>query len=103
MNSLTEKARKGEVRWRILQVLYHNSPSATKQEWITSAMLGLELQTDRSEVLKELAYLASERKRLVEPSDKGQLGVFWSLTSDGTDYVEYAVSELPGIPRPEAS
>lgn len=103
MNLMTERARKGEVRWRVLQILYANAPNATKQEWITGAMLGLELQTDRLEVIKELAYLASERKRLVEPIDKGTLGLFWVLTSDGVDYIEYNVSELPGIPRPEVS
>jgi hypothetical protein len=101
MGPLTEKIRRGEVRWRILQVLYTNTPNVTKQEWVVGALTGLELQTDRIEVLRELAYLAGDRKELVEEIDKGKLGIFWVLTSDGIDYMEYNIPEMPGVPRPE--
>lgn len=101
MSSITEKIRRGEVRWRILQTLYTNAPLPTKQEWVVGALVGLELQTDRLEVLRELAYLAG--KELIESNDRGDKGIFWVLTSDGTDYVECSVPELPGIPRPEES
>jgi hypothetical protein len=99
MSSITEKIRKGEVRWRILQTLYTNAPLVTKQDWVIGALVGLELQTDRLEVLRELAYLMG--KELVECIDKENKGVFWVLTPDGTDYTEYAIPEFPGIPRPE--
>jgi hypothetical protein len=99
MSSITDKARRGEVRWRILQTLYTNTPLPTKQEWIVGAVIDLELQSDRLEVLRELAYL--QGKELVECIDKGNKGIFWVLTPDGTDYVEYAIPEFPGIPRPE--
>jgi hypothetical protein len=99
MSSITEKIRKGEVRWRVLQTLYTNAPRPTKQDWVVTALVGLELQTDRLEVLRELSYLAG--KELAEATDKGDKGIFWTLTSDGTDYVEYNLPEMPGIPRPE--
>lgn len=101
MSSITEKIRKGEVRWRILQILYTNLPNVTKQDWIVGALIGLEIQTDRVEVLRELSYLASDRKELVESIDRGKLGIFWVLTSDGIDYMEYSIPEMPGVPRPE--
>lgn len=101
MGQLTEKIRKGEVRWRILQVLYTNTPNITKQEWIVGALIGLELQTDKAEVIRELAYLAGDGKDLVKAIDKGKLGIFWALTSSGIDYMEYNTPDVAGIPRSE--
>jgi hypothetical protein len=100
MGSLTEKFRREEIRWRILQTLYTNAPLPTKQEWVVSALCGLELQTNKAEVIGQLAYLAG--KSLVEIVDRGRNGIFGVLTPNGVDYVEYATPEVPGITRPEA-
>jgi hypothetical protein len=76
-NSLTEKFRREEIRWRILLTLY----------------------TNKDEVIGQVAYLAG--KELVEVVDRGRNGVFLILTPSGVDYCEYATPEMPGITRPE--
>jgi hypothetical protein len=98
-NSLTEKFRREEIRWRILLTLYTNAPLPTKQDWVVSAVVDLELQTNRDEVIGQVAYLAG--KELVEAVDRGRNGIFLVLTPNGVDYCEYATPELPGITRPE--
>lgn len=98
-NSLTEKFRREEIRWRILQTLYTNAPLPTKQDWVASAVVDLELQTNKDEVIGQVAYLAG--KDLIGTIDRGRNGIFYTLTPSGVDYCEYATPELPGITRPE--
>jgi hypothetical protein len=96
-----DQYRREEIRWRILQIVQISYPSQTKEGWIWKTLGDLQLLPTISELRKELGYL--REKGLVETQEiKHQLGADWmvKLTVQGVDYMEYAIPELPGIPRP---
>lgn len=94
-----EKAKREELRWRILRVLDAGRPEPVPETIILRALSDAALSATPSELRRELDYL--ENRKMVDIHGRGTSPVWTAeLTHLGVDLVEYTVPCNPGIARP---
>ena len=91
-----ERAKREQVRWRLLALLDAGRPIGVAETLLLGAIIEAMLPATPMEIRRELDYL--EEKGLVRVAR----GDVWTaeLTADGIDVVEYAAPVPVGIARP---
>ena len=94
-----ERAKREEIRWRILRALDAGRPEPLNELLLLRCLTDIDLPVSPHELRRQLDYL--EERELVEV--RGKEGSTWSvrLTRIGVDVVEYTVNCDPGIARPK--
>ncbi len=94
-----EKARREEMRWRILKVLDAGRPLPVAETLILTTLQDVSLPVSPHGLRRELDYLADRKLIIVQGRDTPT----WQacLTHYGVDLVEYSVDCFPGIARPK--
>jgi hypothetical protein len=92
-----EKARREELRWRILKALDAAQPIGTSETIVRNSVEPVVPDVTLIEVRKELDYLAERDLITVE---RRQVW-FAKINRYGIDVVEYTVDCHPGIARPK--
>ena len=93
-----EKARREEIRWRILKGLDAGRPYGVAESILLNLLTDINLAVSQNELRRELDYL--EDRKLVTISGKEDGEWLPDMTRYGIDVVEYTVSCEPGIARP---
>ena len=100
MNTVNlDKARREDLRWRILQAVYEARPVGTSESVILRALLPVFPDITLLELRRELDYLAA--RKLIMVTEKETSMWFVKINRYGMDIVEYTVSCDPGIARPK--
>ena len=93
-----EKARREEIRWRLLKALDAGRPHSVTEALLLAVLDDVHLTVTELELRRELDYLRDRGLVTI----KGEADNDWQadLTRDGIDVVEYTVEVEPGIARP---
>ncbi len=93
-----ERARREEMRWRILRVLDAGRPSPLPETLILRALQDVAIPASPHGLRRELDYL--EDRKLITLAKRDSPTWVAELTHYGVDLVEYTVECFPGIARP---
>ena len=97
MNSL-ERARREEIRWRLLVGLDAGRPYPVNERILFRLLHDVQLPLTPNELRRELDYLKD--RGLVSLVGEAENDWNAELTRHGVDVVEYTVDCQPGIARP---
>jgi hypothetical protein len=93
-----EKARREDLRWRILAALEAARPYGTSESIVMNAVESIVADVTLQEIRKELDYL--EERELVE-IERARPVWHARISRYGIDVFEYTVECHPGIARPK--
>jgi Fe2+ or Zn2+ uptake regulation protein len=94
-----EKARREEIRWRILKVLDAGRPLPVAETLILTTLQDVSMPVSPHSLRRELDYLVD--RKLVTVTSRETPTWTAQLTHYGVDIVEYTVDCFPGIARPK--
>ncbi|MBL8512171.1 MAG: hypothetical protein JNM52_11070 [Betaproteobacteria bacterium] len=94
-----DRARREQIRWRILATLNISRPQGANEGLILAVLNDIKLQVTQKELRCELDYLAESGMLIISGQDSGT----WvgKLTPRGIDIAEHTEPAPAGIGRPQ--